>query len=146
MSRIFHTDNAPVNWWFSPFPGKKTSRHPMHQDLHYFPFRPAERIVCSWTAMQRVNRENGCLVVMPGSHKGKLLPHEYPKWEVRLIAAASLWLHWGITKFAKTLYSPYYCISIIINLAPTPRNVSEIKGKITEGNQGHTSSAKILLM
>ena len=32
--------------------------------------------------MQQVNRENGCLVVLPGSHKGELLPHEYPKWEV----------------------------------------------------------------
>ena len=54
----------------------------MHQDLHYFPFRPADRIVCSWTAMQTVNRDNGCLVVVPGSHKGELQPHEYPKWEV----------------------------------------------------------------
>ncbi|XP_076469348.1 phytanoyl-CoA dioxygenase, peroxisomal-like [Babylonia areolata] len=64
-----------------PDAGKKTSRHPMHQDLHYFPFRPAERIVCSWTAMQRVNRENGCLVVVPGTHKGKLQAHVYPQWE-----------------------------------------------------------------
>ncbi|XP_056000590.1 phytanoyl-CoA dioxygenase, peroxisomal-like [Ostrea edulis] len=64
-----------------PDPGKKTSRHPMHQDLHYFPFRPADRIVCSWTAMEKVNRENGCLVVLPGSHKGELLQHEYPEWE-----------------------------------------------------------------
>ncbi|KAK3101950.1 hypothetical protein FSP39_007576 [Pinctada imbricata] len=64
-----------------PDPGKKTSRHPMHQDLHYFPFRPADRIVCSWTAMQEVDRENGCLVVLPGTHKGKLLQHEYPEWE-----------------------------------------------------------------
>nr|KAG5708755.1 hypothetical protein BaRGS_031909 [Batillaria attramentaria] len=64
-----------------PDAGKKTSRHPMHQDLHYFPFRPADRIVCAWTAMQQVNRVNGCLVVVPGSHKGELLAHEYPKWE-----------------------------------------------------------------
>merc|ERR1711963_375549 len=66
-----------------PDSGKKTSRHPMHQDLYYFPFRPAERIVCSWTAMQTINRDNGCLVVVPGSHirPGKLLTHEYPKWE-----------------------------------------------------------------
>ncbi|KAK3585867.1 hypothetical protein CHS0354_038399 [Potamilus streckersoni] len=64
-----------------PDPGKKTSRHPMHQDLHYFPFRPAEKIVCSWTAMQKVNRENGCLVVLPGTHKGELLQHDYPQWE-----------------------------------------------------------------
>ncbi|CAG5120202.1 unnamed protein product [Candidula unifasciata] len=64
-----------------PDSGKLTSRHPMHQDLHYFPFRPADRIVCSWTAMQTINRENGCLVVVPSTHKGQLLVHEYPKWE-----------------------------------------------------------------
>ncbi|XP_063958296.1 phytanoyl-CoA dioxygenase, peroxisomal-like [Lytechinus pictus] len=64
-----------------PDPGSKTSRHPMHQDLHYFPFRPAESIVCSWTAMEKVHRQNGCLVVVPGSHKGQLMSHDYPKWE-----------------------------------------------------------------
>merc|ERR1719422_184574 len=66
-----------------PDSGKKTSRHPMHQDLYYFPFRPTDRIVCSWTAMQTINRDNGCLVVVPGSHitPGKLLHHGYPKWE-----------------------------------------------------------------
>jgi phytanoyl-CoA hydroxylase len=65
-----------------PDPGTKTSRHPMHQDLHYFPFRPADRIVCSWTAMQSITRENGCLVVIPGSHRaGELLEHKYPDWQ-----------------------------------------------------------------
>lgn len=64
-----------------PDPGVGTSRHPLHQDLDYFPFRPAEKIVASWTAMQRVDRENGCLTVVPGSHTGQLLPHEYPEWE-----------------------------------------------------------------
>ncbi|CAD5117938.1 unnamed protein product [Dimorphilus gyrociliatus] len=64
-----------------PDPGTDTSRHPMHQDLHYFPFRPAERIICSWTAMQKINRENGCLAVIPGSHKGELLKHTYPSWK-----------------------------------------------------------------
>ena len=52
-------------------------------DLHYFPFRPADKIVCSWTAMEKVNRANGCLVVLPGTHKGHLLQHQYPEWEVR---------------------------------------------------------------
>jgi len=64
-----------------PDTGNLTSRHPMHQDLHYFPFRPAERIVCAWTAMQKVDRENGCLVVVPGTHKGELMQHDYPRWE-----------------------------------------------------------------
>ncbi|XP_029351120.1 phytanoyl-CoA dioxygenase, peroxisomal [Echeneis naucrates] len=64
-----------------PDAGKKTSRHPMHQDLHYFPFRPADRIVCAWTAMEKVNRQNGCLVVLPGTHTGTLQEHDYPDWE-----------------------------------------------------------------
>lgn len=61
--------------------GSKSSRHPLHQDLHYFPFRPANRIACAWTAMERVNRENGCLVVIPRTHRMELLQHDYPEWE-----------------------------------------------------------------
>ncbi len=56
-------------------------RHPLHQDLLYFPFRPADRIVTTWTALERCTRENGCLAVVPGSHRGELLPHENPPWE-----------------------------------------------------------------
>ncbi len=63
-----------------PDPGNDSSRHPLHQDLHYFPFRPADHIVCAWTAMERVNKANGCLVVIPGTHTGVLLPHGYPDW------------------------------------------------------------------
>nr|XP_023012613.1 phytanoyl-CoA dioxygenase, peroxisomal-like [Leptinotarsa decemlineata] len=55
------------------------SRHPLHQDLHYFPCRPANRIVASWTAMERVDERNGCLYVIPGSHTGPLYKHEYPE-------------------------------------------------------------------
>ncbi|XP_037366517.1 phytanoyl-CoA dioxygenase, peroxisomal [Talpa occidentalis] len=64
-----------------PDSGKKTSRHPLHQDLHYFPFRPSDNIVCAWTAMEHIHRGNGCLVVLPGTHKGSLKPHDYPQWE-----------------------------------------------------------------
>ncbi len=28
-----------------------------------------------------MTKENGCLVVVPGSHQGELLPHENPDWE-----------------------------------------------------------------
>eukprot|EP01084_Bolivina_argentea_P147851 258639_1 len=62
-----------------PDPGPLSSRHPLHQDQWYFPFIPSKHIVCSWTALQYVNRQNGCLVVIPGTHKTKLLPHAYPK-------------------------------------------------------------------
>ncbi|XP_032706662.1 phytanoyl-CoA dioxygenase, peroxisomal [Lontra canadensis] len=64
-----------------PDSGKKTSRHPLHQDLHYIPIRPSNNIVAAWTAMEHIDRNNGCLCVLPGSHKGDLKPHAYPKWE-----------------------------------------------------------------
>ncbi|GMT08039.1 hypothetical protein PENTCL1PPCAC_30213, partial [Pristionchus entomophagus] len=64
-----------------PDAGSLTSRHPLHQDLHYMPFRPADGYCCAWTALVPVNRQNGCLVVLPGTHKGELQRHGYPKWE-----------------------------------------------------------------
>ncbi|XP_014208303.1 phytanoyl-CoA dioxygenase, peroxisomal-like [Copidosoma floridanum] len=63
-----------------PDAGSGSSRHPPHQDLYYFPFRPADKIVASWTAIEKCNRENGCLHVYPGSHRSyDLQPHGYPK-------------------------------------------------------------------
>jgi phytanoyl-CoA hydroxylase len=56
-------------------------RHPAHQDLLYFPFRPAAAIVATWTALDPCTRENGCLTVLPGTHKGELLPHQNMEWE-----------------------------------------------------------------
>jgi len=56
-------------------------RHPLHQDLLYFPFRPAEVVLGTWTALQPVNRENGCLVVVPGTQRGPLLEHQNVDWE-----------------------------------------------------------------
>jgi len=62
-------------------PPNVDGRHPLHQDLLYFPFRPADKIVASWTALEPVTRENGCLVVLPESHRGELLKHGNPDWE-----------------------------------------------------------------
>jgi len=56
--------------------GKGTSEHPMHQDLLYFPIRPASKIVAAWTALEKITPENGCLTVIPGSHLKGLIPHE----------------------------------------------------------------------
>jgi phytanoyl-CoA hydroxylase len=57
------------------------ARHPLHQDLRYFTLRPADGIVASWTAISPTTRENGCLAVVPGSHRGPLQRHVRPDWE-----------------------------------------------------------------
>jgi phytanoyl-CoA hydroxylase len=31
--------------------------------------------------MEKIDDQNGCLVVCPGTHKGQLLEHGYPEWE-----------------------------------------------------------------
>jgi hypothetical protein len=82
--------------------GKKTSRHPLHQDLHYFPFRPPNHIVCAWTAMEHIDRNNGCLVVLPGTHKGHLRPHSYPQWEVGLPG------HWILIRIPFTVFVSHW--------------------------------------
>ena len=56
-------------------------RHPLHQDLRYFRIRPPEGIVACWTAMHETTRANGCLSLIPGSHKNGLLEHGTPQWK-----------------------------------------------------------------
>ncbi|KAL0124721.1 hypothetical protein PUN28_006525 [Cardiocondyla obscurior] len=59
--------------------GFGSSRHPPHQDLYYFPLRPANNIVAVWTALEPCNSKNGCLYVSPGTHTlNKLFEHKYP--------------------------------------------------------------------
>ena len=53
--------------------GKST---PWHQDGEYWPIRPLAT-VSAWIALDDVDTENGCLRVIPGSHKKReLLPHQ----------------------------------------------------------------------
>lgn len=74
-------DVASIHTMLINKPPDVDGRHPLHQDLLYFPFRPAERIVATWTALERCTRENGCLAVVPGTQRGALLAHGNPDWE-----------------------------------------------------------------
>ena len=56
-------------------------RHALHQDLLYFALRPADAIVGAWTPFAPATRQNGCLCVIPGSHRGALRKHADPGWE-----------------------------------------------------------------
>jgi phytanoyl-CoA hydroxylase len=53
---------------------------PYHQDSAYFHIEPKELVTC-WTALDDATLENGCLCVIPGSHKGQILNHDQP-WQV----------------------------------------------------------------
>lgn len=45
-----------------------------HQDYFYIRNDP-NTLIAAWIAMERTDEENGCLYVIPGSHKWGLLPH-----------------------------------------------------------------------
>lgn len=45
-----------------------------HQDYYYIRNNP-NTLTAAWVAMEYTNEENGCLYVIPGSHKLGLLPH-----------------------------------------------------------------------
>ncbi len=78
VERFIGHDVQTIHTMLINKPPNVQGHHPLHQDLIYFPFRPAEKLVASWTALEPVTRENGCLVVVPGSHRGELRPHGNP--------------------------------------------------------------------
>jgi phytanoyl-CoA hydroxylase len=81
IEQIIGHDVQTIHTMLINKPPNVDGRHPLHQDLLYFPFRPANRIVASWTALERITKENGCLVVVPGTHRGELLEHGNPDIE-----------------------------------------------------------------
>ena len=82
--------------------------------------------------MQTVNRENGCLVVIPGTHKGELLPHGYPDWAggVNKVSGTphsrdvSILLPWRPEHNASALFhGRHQAYHGILKLGPDPRRV-----------------------
>jgi phytanoyl-CoA hydroxylase len=53
---------------------------PYHQDSPYFPIAPMALVTC-WIALDDVTVENGCLWVVPGTHRLGPLPHS-ERWLV----------------------------------------------------------------
>ncbi|MCE2492103.1 MAG: phytanoyl-CoA dioxygenase family protein [Alphaproteobacteria bacterium] len=55
--------------------GERSKVVPWHQDGCYWPIRPLESCTV-WIALDHVTPENGCMRIIPGSHKGRrLLTH-----------------------------------------------------------------------
>ena len=48
---------------------------PWHQDSYYFPFDPPHPILGVWLAVTEATLENGCLHVVPGSHREPVHEH-----------------------------------------------------------------------
>src|SRR5690242_4465269 len=58
--------------WFSKMPGEKTYVS-WHQDATYWGLHPPN-VTTAWVALSASGPENGCMRVVPETHKGALLP------------------------------------------------------------------------
>lgn len=60
--------------WFSKMPGEKTYIS-WHQDAGYWGLKPP-KVTSAWVALSQSIPENGCMRVVPGTHKWPLLPQK----------------------------------------------------------------------
>ena len=76
VTQILGEDIAIWNSSYFGKPAHDGKRVPWHQDGRYWPIRPLAS--CSvWIAIDNSNTENGCLRIIPGSHKSRtLFKHE----------------------------------------------------------------------
>lgn len=58
--------------WFPKFPGEKAFVS-WHQDATYWGLTPPN-VTTAWVALSRSTQQNGCMRVVPGTHKTPLLP------------------------------------------------------------------------
>ena len=72
VEQLIGGDIALWNSSFFAKPAKVGTRTPWHQDGEYWPIEPLATCTV-WIAIDASTRENGCLRVIPGSHKTKRL-------------------------------------------------------------------------
>jgi len=51
------------------------SAKPYHQDNFYFQCTPGDHVITAWIALDDVDKQNGCLRYISGSHAGGVVPH-----------------------------------------------------------------------
>lgn len=52
---------------------------PWHQDAAYFGWGPPEKIIGVWIALDPATAENGCMHVLPGTHREGPMPHMHDR-------------------------------------------------------------------
>ena len=72
VNQIIGDDVALWNSSFFAKPAKVGTKTPWHQDGEYWPIRPLATCT-AWIAIDAATPENGCLRVIPGSHRHKAL-------------------------------------------------------------------------
>ena len=76
VGQVIGDDIALWNCSFFAKPARVGSRTPWHQDGEYWPIRPLATCTV-WIAVDASTSENGCLRVIPGSHRSKKLAQHH---------------------------------------------------------------------
>jgi len=76
VSQVIGEDFALWNMSFFAKPAQVGSKTPWHQDGEYWPMRPLSTCTV-WLALDDSTPENGCLRIIPGSHKESRLRRHY---------------------------------------------------------------------
>ena len=72
VEQVIGSDFALWNSSFFAKPARIGTRTPWHQDGEYWPIKPLATCTV-WIALDASTKENGCLRVIPGSHRSKQL-------------------------------------------------------------------------
>jgi phytanoyl-CoA hydroxylase len=56
-------------------PPQVGTEKPWHQDMAYFDWTPPEKVIGAWIALDPATAENGCMHVLPGTHREGAVPH-----------------------------------------------------------------------
>ncbi len=68
---------APFNFDHAIFkPAGSGAPTPWHQDEAYWDAGTSYQALSVWMPLQEATVENGCMVFLPGSHKGEVIPHQ----------------------------------------------------------------------
>ena len=76
VAQVIGDDIALWNSSFFAKPARVGTRTPWHQDGEYWPIRPLATCTV-WIAIDASTTQNGCLRVMPGSHRDKRLARHH---------------------------------------------------------------------
>ena len=77
LTRLIGPDVKCVQSMFIDKPPGFGTGQPYHQDAWY-PKTEPDTLMALWIALEDSDRENGCLAVIPGSHRDPVLPVEEP--------------------------------------------------------------------
>ena len=101
-----------------------------HQDYHYWQCTDPPELLTAWVALDDVNGDNGCMQVVPGSHRWGLLPEgnffnkDLEALQARIEAASGRPFHTAKCILPAGSLSFHHCLTIHgsgANRTPRPR-------------------------